>query len=537
MTTNLILLNGALFTTALSTLCLGAYLLRKSSRSRSIFVSCALAAVAIWPLVVHLGNAAVGGLVPAPIEQDRWSPTISGPAIEAAEREPGTAAATPHWQQMQANGGIDWTTLVLLAWALGSAVAIGRLVLEDVVGRRLARAITSDPRSREGERANRILAKHGLPFRAIESPTVSAPAALPYQGGFILLPVEGPSLDDDAYEAAVLHEAAHLTASHHRLIWVYGLAVAAAWWNPLVHLASSTAEEALEDLCDDRTSTLQSSTTHLARCLLAFTEWSLRPLQRPALNMIRSRKRLDLRVRRLLKQGVPTMTTNRAAGVSAALLSLGSIAFAASLTASPQSLTGASFGLSTSSAWTYRVTYADGKTEIVKKQAVGKVKVKGREVTELWTTRPSLNKYEYLASEDAGLMRYQGAYNQNFAGVQESFAPTLLLKRDVASGSSWTWSEIPPMQFMGRMPDDMEQFRVTTTARIESMAAQTTTSAGQFNAVVVRYDAVDRKGHHESTTWISPEVGIIKEESPTGQIRKVELLEFRPAGSTPPRRG
>jgi hypothetical protein len=389
------------------------------------------------------------------------------------------------------------------------------------------------PTSHRCDRAQRILDAHGLPYFALETQWVTAPAALAFEGGVILLPSSGPALDDTAYEATILHEAAHLRSGNHLSIWVYGLAVASAWWNPLVHIARNLAEEAIEDACDDYTLQLQCSGLPLARSLVAFAEASCRPLHRPALNMITSKKLLDRRVRRLLQQGDNVMNPTRLAAVGAALLGVASISLAVSMTSSTSpSLAQAKFGLDKATQWTYRVTYADGHTEMVKKQTLGVERIQDQDVTEIRVTKGTEGSYEYLGANGSGLYSYQRAYLGDHAGIDLPLVSMPVLESGVKEGSSFSWTYLKPVQTNGR-PVDPEKFRVMTTAEIVSMAKPLANTAGTFNTIVVKYNIRTSEGNSVSTSWISPEAGLIKQELSAGPIRKLELIEFASGGPIP----
>lgn len=190
----------------------------------------------------------------------------------------------------------------------------------------------------------------------------------------------------------------------------------------------------------------------------------------------------------------------------------------------------ASFGLTKGTKWTYSLKSGSGAKIVLTHQVKDMVKVNGIEVAEIEVIHPEYSRFQYRGTSGGGLYDYENLYLGHMRGVNEESTPAPLLAPGIKAGAEWNWVEQKAFQTGGRVtPQQMEEMRRKLTlswhAEVEAVDKDITTPAGTFKALLVRYDAVSEQyGHQTVRRWISPEAGLLKEESGAGE--KMTILEL-----------
>lgn len=187
-------------------------------------------------------------------------PSPAAPPIAAAAPSP--AAPTP------------WPMVIFGLWALGAAVAVGRLgwaahrLRKQLQGRR---DVIEDPLL---ESFLDLCSKAGLKKRPrlTASSHLRSPIALGSRE--ICLPERAvDSLTPPQQHGMLAHEMAHLLRRDP--LWSIGVAVVEAvlWFQPLNHLARRKIQEVAEFQCDDWAARQAGTGVHLAKCLAEVAGW------------------------------------------------------------------------------------------------------------------------------------------------------------------------------------------------------------------------------------------------------------------------
>ena len=185
---------------------------------------------------------------------------------------PGISLVAPHWKvpfvsvPLPVSGfaavlpaaagapGVDWGTLVLLVWAIGGGLALGRYALAlagvAVLARRASAVTDPDWLARLREAA----AELGLrtPVRLLRS----AGAAMPMTWGVlrptVLIPADADGWSAERRRVVLLHELAHV--ARRDCLWqtVASLCCAAYWFHPGAWWAARQMRVEREQACDDR---------------------------------------------------------------------------------------------------------------------------------------------------------------------------------------------------------------------------------------------------------------------------------------------
>lgn len=167
-----------------------------------------------------------------------------------------------------------WPLVLLGLWAVGAAVAVGRLawaahrLRKQLHGRR---DVIEDPLL---ESFLDLCSKSGLGKRPrlTASPHLRSPIALGSRE--ICLPERAvDSLTPPQQHAMLAHELAHLLRRDP--LWSVGVAVVEAvlWFQPLNHLARRKIQEVAELQCDDWAARQAGTGVHLAKCLAEIAGW------------------------------------------------------------------------------------------------------------------------------------------------------------------------------------------------------------------------------------------------------------------------
>lgn len=210
-----------------------------------------------------------------------WLPTLeltilpslpSAPSVAAAEpiRWVAAAAAVPAAPTPEVVGTASGPHLLMLLWALGSAVSLLSLCVgwaRFVAWARGGRAIHDGEwiQSVEGLRRRlRIRRK----VRLIESPKVHMPMVGGLFRPVVLLPEQARAWSEDRRQAVLIHELIHVRRHDVLRQLLGGVALALYWFHPLIWLAARRAAMSREQACDEGVLQLGARPSAYARHLL-----------------------------------------------------------------------------------------------------------------------------------------------------------------------------------------------------------------------------------------------------------------------------
>lgn len=101
----------------------------------------------------------------------------------------------------------------------------------------------------ENLQALRAAERLGIRCPVVTSPSVESPCVLGIFRHTIYLPAR--EISDRDLELTLSHELRHIRARHNQLKFLYGLLLAALWWNPVTHVFRSELNDLLELRCDE----------------------------------------------------------------------------------------------------------------------------------------------------------------------------------------------------------------------------------------------------------------------------------------------
>ncbi|MEW5931287.1 MAG: M56 family metallopeptidase [Gemmatimonadota bacterium] len=242
----------------------------------------------VLPLPAPVAGAAeVAAEVPSVPVPGAPGVAITAGAEQAVEFADGTADATlppsadasrspARGEVLSANAGVErpqamgWKTLLLLAWAAGTALLALRL------GFGLARVWWLERRAEEitddaWVRAVDLLARRlrvGRIVTLLRAPGATVPMTWGLLRPVVLLPAEADGWDDERRAAVLAHELAHVRRWDAATQWVAHLARVLFWFNPLVWMACRRVCEEREHACDDAVLAMGTQPTRYADHLL-----------------------------------------------------------------------------------------------------------------------------------------------------------------------------------------------------------------------------------------------------------------------------
>jgi len=196
---------------------------------------------------------------------------------------------------------LPWTSLVVLAWLAGAAVALGRLGSGWL---RFTRGLSRVPAA-SGDPAAMVLrelcdaAGVRRPVRLTCSARLTAPVALP--GREICIPQDvARRLDGAQLRAMLAHETAHLLRGDPGWLWAASVTAAAFWFQPLLRVCLRGMRNAAEFQADAWAAG-RADAFALARCLADVAAWgSPWRVPAPVAGMAGGGASLVTRVERLL---------------------------------------------------------------------------------------------------------------------------------------------------------------------------------------------------------------------------------------------
>lgn len=150
---------------------------------------------------------------------------------------------------------LSWTTILLALWATGSAILLGRMLLQFVLGLRLLRASEPLETACVQEALEIAKARIGIrrPVVIRSSPKIQSPVIWCWSRVPVLLVQEaGEATWNDCDWAGVFcHELAHLRRRDHLSGLFADLLAAAIPWHPLPWWARERLSQLSEEACDD----------------------------------------------------------------------------------------------------------------------------------------------------------------------------------------------------------------------------------------------------------------------------------------------
>ncbi|MHC5006606.1 MAG: M56 family metallopeptidase [Planctomycetota bacterium] len=267
-------------------LALSVILERRPARAHGAVLLCMTAAV-LTP-VISIACRALGWGMLAPL-----SAALLGSGELPPDLAPGRGAA--------AAGLLTWVFAAGSAWLVLSALAVSRLVVSAVRGRRLlasATTISGGPLSDLARAAARELGFRNPPV-VLVSPSVSCPAIWCWGRRPRLLLPQHTTADAELF-GVLCHELAHCKRRDHLASLGGQLALCLLPWNPLVWLANRRLRDLSEQACDAWALAAGESPTTYAETLLG-----LIPQRHPSLALaaVNGRRALTRRITRILKPG------------------------------------------------------------------------------------------------------------------------------------------------------------------------------------------------------------------------------------------
>ncbi len=232
---------------------------------------------------------------------------IAQPLGAAGLSKPGTAGA----KQTAGNTPIDWTLLAVSIWALGTLVALARLLLAWFA---IARLRSGASPFGDGSFAG---------VEVLETAAGSMPMTFGIVRSAILLPADAADWTAELRRAVLLHELAHIRRGDVATHVLARLALSAYWWNPLAWLAWREFVKERERAADDLVLRAGTQASEYARHLLDVargmqiapaTSWA-------AVAMVR-RSQLETRVRAILDSDVNRNPTGRASAILTACVAV-----------------------------------------------------------------------------------------------------------------------------------------------------------------------------------------------------------------------
>lgn len=149
---------------------------------------------------------------------------------------------------------VPWGTLVLVAWAVGAALTLGRyaiavLSVERIAGR--AETVTDGPWMVRMREAAEVLGMHE-PVRLLRAEGATMPMTWGVLRPVVLIPGDADAWSPERARVVLLHEMAHV--ARRDCLWqtVARLACAAYWFHPGVWWAARQMHVEREQACDDQ---------------------------------------------------------------------------------------------------------------------------------------------------------------------------------------------------------------------------------------------------------------------------------------------
>lgn len=169
-------------------------------------------------------------------------------AAVSVARSNAAPAAAPGWLS-----GISWASALLLVWAAGAVLVLGRLALGIVAVQWMARRTERVTDAPWLPLARRLAAELGITPRILF--LRSGRAAMPMAWGVllpsVLMPADADAWPEERLRIVLLHELAHVKRRDCLTHMVAQVALALYWFNPLAWMAARHVRTERERACDD----------------------------------------------------------------------------------------------------------------------------------------------------------------------------------------------------------------------------------------------------------------------------------------------
>lgn len=195
-------------------------------------------------------------------------------------------------------------TMLSLAWATGTLIALTTVIVSILRLRRLAAAAIPVRDPAWCHAAAAIARRLGLRthVRLLTSTAVSTPMAGGVLRPAIFLPARASSWDSERREVVLAHELAHVAARDPQRHLLARVAVSLYWFHPLAWFAARQATAAREEACDERVLALGARPSTYARVLVELAESMEAPPRTLAALPIVHRSLLEARVMAILNR-------------------------------------------------------------------------------------------------------------------------------------------------------------------------------------------------------------------------------------------
>jgi beta-lactamase regulating signal transducer with metallopeptidase domain len=268
-------------------LALSVILERRPARAHGVVLLC-LVAAALTPIVTVACRALGWGMLPA----------LVTPLLGSGDAPPGLVAG----RVPGAGSLLTWPSAVVIAWLALSGLAVARLVVSAVRGRRLlasARPIGDGPVIDFARSAARRLGVR-RPVRVLASSVVSCPAIWCWgRSPRLLLPEHAAGTNLDLF-GVLCHELAHSKRRDHLAGLAAEIVLCIVPWHPLAWIANRRLRNLSEQACDAWALAAGESPVGYAETLL-----SLVPQRRLSLTLaaVNGRAALARRITHILQRG------------------------------------------------------------------------------------------------------------------------------------------------------------------------------------------------------------------------------------------
>ncbi|HEX6463382.1 MAG TPA: M56 family metallopeptidase, partial [Vicinamibacterales bacterium] len=147
---------------------------------------------------------------------------------------------------------ISWTSLLILVWAAGAVLVLGRMLLGLVAVQWISRSTSVIIDAPWIDQARSLAAALGLRgVRFLRTRTQSMPMAWGIFRSSVLIPQDADAWPADRLRIVLLHELAHVKRRDCLTHLVAQAACAAYWFNPLAWMAARRLRTERERACDD----------------------------------------------------------------------------------------------------------------------------------------------------------------------------------------------------------------------------------------------------------------------------------------------
>ncbi|MEO8659219.1 MAG: M56 family metallopeptidase [Bryobacteraceae bacterium] len=238
--------------------------------------------------------AVLGGVLLLPAGS-AWIPAWA--VVPVPQAAVGTARASVTLTVFSGEPAVDWTSVALAVWCLGTGIVAARWLLGSWQAAALVRRST--PADWAADTFQECLNEMG--FSGLVRVVASAETTIPFLWGHtVVLPALLREAPRRLVRAILLHEIAHLERRDSTLQWIAQSAVALYWFHPLAWLALGRIRREREHACDDRVLELTAKPSSYAEQLMEVARSAAR-IRHPATGLAMAEtSELEVRVMAIL---------------------------------------------------------------------------------------------------------------------------------------------------------------------------------------------------------------------------------------------